>query len=299
MKVYLKGIFVPLGREGVRIDVRPSSQFQRLVIGEVQIDFIPGTYEIQASSIIDASEDLIEYLQDKGVPRNEDYESTMDKLLQSVKTITAYLKYFYGIYEIDEEVRLSRKYQWSKDGITYIDVPDRRPTAWRGTNIMYTLPDNLLSWFPGLVARGITPFFAFTHLHKAFAEVDTRQQWINATVSAELGIKEFLIQYDAHTQSLITYMPSPPLDILYDKVLKDYTSESSPYAKELSKGATLRNKLIHRSTEPSPEKKKTLIYVHKVQAAIFHLYTLLYKGDTFFDYLYSLSVERLERASKL
>jgi hypothetical protein len=143
--------------------------------------------------------------------------------------------------------------------------------------------------------RGIKPFFAFNHLHKAFNEPNSRHQWINATICAELAFKEFLAVYDSKCASLITYAPSPPLPILYKQVLNEQTGEESPFAKELGDGATLRNSLIHKPKHPSPDKKKTDIYLHVVQSAILHLQYLLYKDIPVFKFFYERSVEQLNR----
>jgi hypothetical protein len=167
--------------------------------------------------------------------------------------------------------------------------------VWRGVNPIYILDDNFLGWIPKLIERGIEPFFAFTHLHKAFLEQNCRHKWINATIAAELAFKEFLAQYDTRATSLITHIPSPPLNRLYRDVLKEYTGVESPMQAVLGNGATLRNHLIHKTTEPTPTIEKANIYIHQVQVAIFHLYSLLYKDDPFFTYLLKHAEGKLER----
>ena len=147
---------------------------------------------------------------------------------------------------------------------------------------------------PVLIEKNIQPFFAFSYLHKALNEKNSRLMWINATISAELAFKEFLSIIDPRSSSLITYAPSPPLGRLYKEVLQDYIGQKSPVCKELSKGAEIRNALIHKNHQLAPEFEKAMVYIHQVQVAIFHLYTCLYPEDDFFKYLYESSLNKLK-----
>jgi len=48
---------------------------------------------------------------------------------------------------------------------------------------------------------------------------------------------------------------------------------------ELTRGAEIRNKLIHRPKEIKIKDEEANKYVHDVEIAIGHLLTLLYPGD--------------------
>lgn len=296
MELFIKGFFTPIGHDNVKIDVHPTNPYKEFHIEDILVCLYPKNHIIIAIIKIDAPDGSAEYFGDakKEIPRNEVYEQLLKPLLSNVQKIIKYLKYFYGIYELDEDYRLNQYYEWSINNKDWLPVPDKRETAWRGINPIYVLDDRLLGWIPKLIERGIEPFFAFTHLHKAFLEQNCRHKWINATIAAELAFKEFLAQYDTRATSLITHVPSPPLNRLYRDVLKEYTGVESPMQAVLGNGATLRNHLIHKTTEPTPTIEKTNIYIHQVQVAIFHLYSLLYKDDPFFNYLLKHAEGKLE-----
>ncbi|HYK75666.1 MAG TPA: hypothetical protein VEV16_01685, partial [Daejeonella sp.] len=163
---------------------------------------------------------------------------------------------------------------------------------------IYVLDDNLLGWMPHLIHRKVKTFFGFTHLHKAFGERNTRHQWINATIAAELAFKEFLALYKPDTVPVMSFLPSPPLDRMYNNLLVEYSGSKSPMARYLSDGAKKRNELIHKPRQKSPGKHETNVYLHQIQVAILHLYTILYPNDPFFEYLLSYANSKLEREIK-
>lgn len=300
MQITILGKLKPLGRKDVTIDIHDTNPFRDFTIGKQRFLFTPGEPRLTAMTTIDGSEELLAYYQDaeKLIPRNPVFEAYRTELYAGVQQVFRYLKYFYGIAELDENLHLAGGFEWSLDEVTWNNLPERNETRWLPGGYLYKLDDNLLFWIPKLVERNIQPFFAFTHLHKAFSEKNTRHQWINATIAAELAFKEFLSQFDERAATLITQVPSPPLQKLYRDVLKDYTGEESPVHSKLNKGAEKRNALIHRTTEPSPTPQEALIYSHQVEVAIFHLYSKLYKDDPFFNYLLNIANGRLAQVEK-
>jgi hypothetical protein len=300
MKIYLKAILKPQGRDDVTIDVYPTNPYREFTINTVNICFSPGSNVIQASAEIEGTDEVVEYYKDtaRNMPRNDAIEKLKDILYDTGKDVIRYLKYFYGIKELDENLYMADQYEWSLDSTNWNKLSPKYETAWRPSGFLYQLDDNFLHWVPKLVERNIQPFFAFTHLHKAYAEDNTRHQWINATIAAELAFKEFLSQYDVRSATLITYLPAPPLKRLYRDVLKDYTGEESPMYAQLANGAERRNALIHRTDEPTPNRKEALMYIHQVEVAIFHLYTKLYKEDPFFELLFNRSKGRMDWAKE-
>ena len=133
------------------------------------------------------------------------------------------------------------------------------------------------------------PFFALRHLHKAINEFNPRYKWIDATIAAELAIKEFLIRLRPEIETLLLEMPSPPIDKLYGSVLKSFTGQSSPKLRELRDGMVMRNKLLHRPTETTVTSEEANAYVADVESAIYHLMTLLYPKDTLVKHRYRMS----------
>lgn len=303
MKVYIKGTFKPFGQNGVTIDVNPTNRFQEQYIGHIKISIRPGEKEFTAQTHIDISDGLLDYF--KGSESNDsllsEYKTIQMPMHEAIENIVKYLKYFYGIPEIDdldENIRMASLYYWSLDGLKWDLVPERFESKWIGADIVYVLDDNLLSWMPVLTQRKVETFFAFTHLHKAFNETNTRHQWINATIAAELAFKEFITLYKPDTAPLIAYLPSPPLDKMYKTLLREYAGIESPMHKFLSKGATKRNELVHKPRQMRPTQQETLIYLLQVQVAILHLYTILYPNDPFFEYLFNHANSKLQIEEK-
>ncbi|HDR9188847.1 TPA: hypothetical protein QDB51_002926, partial [Burkholderia vietnamiensis] len=73
-----------------------------------------------------------------------------------------------------------------------------------------------------IVADGVTPLVGMRYLHRAKAEGDPRYRWVDATIAAELAIKEILQMARPETTVLFDNLPSPPLSKLYGEVLEAY-----------------------------------------------------------------------------
>lgn len=294
--IYLKYIAKPNGVESVQLSVNSDEKI-RFQLEDVHITVAKDEYVFELEETTEISEMEFIELQNTEIIYEDGAIGfkLAEPLLQKMRSVLEYVKFFYGIPQLDEKFTSQGIPEWSLDRKAWTKVPMKRKTAWRPTGPIYYLPKPLLSQFPALIKEGIRPFFAFHHLHKAFNETNTRHQWINATISAELAFKEFLATYDPKSASLITYAPTPPLPILYKQVLLEQTGVPSPYSKELGEGATMRNNLIHKPNFPSPNKDKTQEYLYMVQSAILHLQYLLYKDKPLFKYFYERSVEELAR----
>lgn len=298
IQIQIKGTFKPKGED--EMDLNPD-KFISLSKGSLLFRIKTGDKQFELVEIHQLKSTEISYLEDiekKGLP-NEKIESVFTKLREEAKNILKLLKYFYGIYKFDERLYMDESWNWTKDGENWQSIPDKREAKWIPALARYVLPDNLFPLLLECQDQNITPFYAFDHLHKAYAdEFNPRHQWINATIALELAFKEFLGRLDPRTIFLIEHVPSPPLHKLYKNVLMDYTGEASPYVSIISKGVETRNKLVHHPGSLHPNHKDTLIYLHQCECAILHLYTLLHKGNEAVNYFYSLAKERLERVKR-
>jgi hypothetical protein len=149
-----------------------------------------------------------------------------------------------------------------------------------------------------LMNAGVPVFFAFNHLYMAYAETDPRFKWINGTIAAEHAFKEFLPLLDSRTKSIMDYVPSPPIERLYKNVLEAYAGRASGMYKQLQNGAKTRDDLIHKPATPPPDLTATNTYLHQVEVAIFELYTFLYPGNPFVDYLLKRAEKRLRHVEQ-
>jgi hypothetical protein len=134
---------------------------------------------------------------------------------------------------------------------------------------------------------------AMRHLHRAKREREPRHRWIDATIAAELGIKEFLAAYKPELESLLLEVPSPPLRKLYGAVLESYAGKRSPKLKEIANGGEMRNLLVHKPSIQEIGSEEADAYVKDVEIALLHLLTLLYPEDDLIGYRYDLLVGAL------
>lgn len=135
-----------------------------------------------------------------------------------------------------------------------------------------------------------SPFFALSPLHRAKNEPDPRYKIIYAAYAAELAIKEFLIEFTKKDgksllEPLLVELPSPPLGLLYGKILKRYTRQWSPKKDEMNALNSERNSLMHKPQQRQIELAKAEKYVRDAEGAIFHLLHMLYETDPLIERL--------------
>jgi len=123
------------------------------------------------------------------------------------------------------------------------------------------------------------PFLALRHLHRARTEDIPRYKWIDATIAAELAIKEFLMKLRPEVVTLLLETPSPPLHKSYGPVLESFGVERSPKVSQIRKGVEIRNKLVHRPEEIRITLQDANTYVRDVEIAVYHLLLSLYPND--------------------
>jgi len=70
-------------------------------------------------------------------------------------------------------------------------------------------------------------------------------------------------------------------------VLESFTKQRSPKLSELSKGAEIRNKLLHKPKVEGVDVGEANKYVRDVEIAIYHLLNLLYPKDPIIKTLYN------------
>jgi hypothetical protein len=122
------------------------------------------------------------------------------------------------------------------------------------------------------------PFIAFEHIHEAKRDRGARFTWIEATIAAELAIKEALSRIEPRLTPLLLEVPAPPLRKLYGAILENVAGERSPYVSKLDKGAEKRNQLVHRPDAIRLDPQEVVDYVAVVDRAIWHLVGLCRRG---------------------
>jgi len=248
-------------------------------------EIIPNEKRVETFSKIEISSEIWNVIHNnldlKDLPDNLQVEiSEIDlNISNSVKKVLVPIKYCLKCISLGENLISNTKIYWSKYKKNWKPFPSR---------IYMTLDDRGLWQLNKETAKDIQkyiqndfkPFFALRHLHRAINENNPRYKWIDATIAAELAIKEFLIRREPCIETLLLEVPAPPLHKLYGSILKKYNDgEKSPKVNELQKGAAIRNNLIHKPENTKISIKEANKYVHDVETAIYHLLYLLYQED--------------------
>lgn len=161
--------------------------------------------------------------------------------------------------------------QWSVDGSKWNPVTVNRYSASVSVKRVGQLSRQFRSRVQGLLDAAEEPLLAYDHLAEAHRSFGPRFKWVEATVAAELAIKEILVRVEPKLATLLLEVPSPPLHKLYGRVLEAAAGVRSPYVRELQRGAERRNRIIHKIEPDEPDYQETLEYVEMVAMAIDHL----------------------------
>jgi hypothetical protein len=175
--------------------------------------------------------------------------------------------------ELDEpRILTSRASQWSFDGHTWATLPRNITMTGASLRPVYDLDSEWKEHLQAVFDLREEPFIAFEHLHEARRGRDARFTWIEATIAAELAIKEALSRLEPRLTNLLLEVPAPPLRKLYGVILEGVAGEKSPYIKQLHEGAEIRNRLVHRPKAEKLDPQQVVDYVAVVDRAIWHLY---------------------------
>lgn len=160
---------------------------------------------------------------------------------------------------------------WSDDGTNWIEIGGGTLGGAVSIKPLYRLDGDWRKHVQSLLDAGEEALLATQHLHEAERAGGGRFQWIEATIAAELAIKEILVRLEPKLEVLLLEVPSPPLKKLYGEVLKAITGEESPHRSALHKGAEKRNQLIHRPQSLKLDPQEVVDYLQDVRSAIKHL----------------------------
>tara|TARA_Y100000588_G_scaffold792_1_gene1072 strand:+ start:1640 stop:2542 length:903 start_codon:yes stop_codon:yes gene_type:complete len=194
------------------------------------------------------------------------------------RQILSMIKYHLNHSDIEEQLFSIKSELW---GVSEQELYERPIEVGVSFSSISTRPlnENIGALIQSSVDNGVEPLLAMRHLHRAKSEFLPHHKWIDATIAAELAIKEVLSKAQPELEPLLLHMPSPPLSKLYGEIMDKYLGEPSPYKNKINKGVEIRNKLVHRHDSPSIDNQKANDYVADIERAIFHLLTLVYPDD--------------------
>lgn len=184
--------------------------------------------------------------------------------------------------------------QWSFDGKTWSDFPLRSFLTGISIHQSHNLDEEWSEHIQTILDMNEEPFIAFQHLHEAQRRRGKRFTWIEATIAAELAIKEALSRLEPKLSTLLFEVPSPPLRKLYGPILESVAGERSPYITELAKGSEIRNKLVHKPEEVKLDLQEVVDYVSIVNRTIWHLVGLC-RRNVSSNKIHKLSILRCHR----
>lgn len=205
------------------------------------------------------------------------YQAICEEANSAARRAIEYVKFFLGRYEIaDEATSYIDDFTWSDDlNGPYYSIPGK--ISWN-LKIREQIPLDyeVRAQLQIGLENNILPFVAMRHIYRALQEKNPRFKWIDATIAAELAIKEALIRKEPLLAALIEHVPSPPLNKLYGEIMEKYFGVRSRFCRTVSNGASIRNKLIHQPLENKVSESEAEDYVSEVLIAINDLYSLLY-----------------------
>ena len=171
----------------------------------------------------------------------------------------------------ERHIQTSGEDLWSLDGDKWLPVPGGSFMAGISMRPLFKLDGEWRDHIQVLLDNGDTALLATDHLREAERNNDARFRWIEATIAAELAVKETLIRIQPALEALILEVPSPPIRKLFGPLLAEYAGVKSPYVSQLHKGAETRNHLVHRPETKALDPQDVVDYVSVVGNAIRHL----------------------------
>jgi hypothetical protein len=196
----------------------------------VIVDIIPNEKRVETFSKIEISTEMWNVIHNnldlKDLPDNLQDEISEIHLSISnyVKKVLRYIKYCLKCMYLDENLISNTKIYWSRYKSNWKTFPSQ----------LHVVLDNRGFWplnketatdIQKYIQNDFKPFFALRHLHRAINENNPRYKWIDATIAAELAIKEFLIRREPCIKDLLLEVPAPRLEILYGRILKKYNKK--------------------------------------------------------------------------
>lgn len=208
----------------------------------------------------------------------EEIAGLHERLESAARLPVGLAKYFLGFSDIADDLLTFGKLEWSTDLSEWHRFPFRiTMTGWSSSQM--PISGTIAGLLQDDIVAAVRPFLSMRHLHRAMAESIPRFKWIEATIAAELAIKEALLVVKPQLGTLLLEAPSPPLAKLYGPVMKEYLGEVSPFRNALIAGSERRNKLVHRPEDQVITLSEADAYVATVERAIFHLLYLVYPSS--------------------
>ncbi len=286
IRIMIKGLFTILGD----VSYEKNGSFFEFTFPDrtpITVTVIPKNKEVTSFQEVEVSNELLTILE-TGIYRgmSQKTELELSKVCSAssnaARRVIYLIKYCFNQIDIEDELMSCKEESWSKDGLKWTRL-HRNLTLITWSTGMRSLDDDSAKWLQTYINSDYQPFLALRHLHRAQKESSPRYKWIDATIASELAIKEFLIRRKPELEPLLLEVPSPPLHKMYGAILKEYGAPplNRDLFKSLTRGAEIRNKLLHRPKDEKIDSQKANDYVSDVGQAIKHLLNILYPNNHF------------------
>jgi hypothetical protein len=272
MLVHLKGRFILIGKisfaaksQEVKFTVCPDDT-TLVIMNVLREENSSESSIVEAFTSVKICQELFRYLKnneydlDTWLTKIFDGLASIKSLLKnSVRKLIHYVKYYLNNFAIHDSLFSVEDTFWSTDQYHWKDLPIKIIMNDMGILVRIPIDERTIEKIQSYLDDGPEPFISLKYLHSAMNERRPEFRWIDATIAAELAIKEFLIRLKPDIESLILEVPSPPLDKLYGPILESLTGQRSPRLREIRDGVTKRNRLVHRPTETFIEASEAII----------------------------------------
>jgi hypothetical protein len=252
----------------------------------INVSINPQGKLIESVQEVDVSKELLKKMEKNdtdNLSRELDSECTeiTSGVIYAARRVLAIVKYYLNQATINEGLLSETGIFWSIDNKMWTPLRQKRSIT-LSLFVSLVLDDESEILVQNYIDSNIQPLVALRHLHRARNETSSRHKWIDATIAAELAIKEFLIIKKPELETLLLEVQSPPINKMYGEILNKYggTPLPKPILKSLAKGAETRNILLHRPQDTIIDSQQALNYVADVSAAIYHLLVILYPGKS-------------------
>lgn len=280
-RIFIKGSYTI---QGEIASEKKNISFQVTVPGKppISVNVIPEEKQIESFQEVEVSNELLRALEAndyRNMSENLDSEllEIDSGVQQAAKKVLHLIKYCFNQLRMEDSLMSVKGNFWSKDGTNWNRLHGRLSVAVTAIGKI-SLNDDSCKWLQEYIDSDYQPFLALRHLHRARNDSNPRYIWIEATIAAELAIKEFLIRQRPELETLLLEVPSPPIYKMYGAILEAYGGKTLPkkISKALADGAKIRNRLLHRPHDEPVDHQKALDYVSAVAGAIQHLLSILY-----------------------
>ena len=177
----------------------------------------------------------------------------------------------------------SKDNQWSSDGEVWASLRYGRGDASVADSSAGVLTTELALQVEAMLAIGEEPLVAMFHHWESYRAGLDRFRWSEATIAAELAVKEILLRIEPTLELVLLDLPSPPLEKLYRITLPKVLAAHSPLLqhylppdwseqlKFLKRGSEKRNNIDHNPARIDFENMEVESYANAVGRLIHEL----------------------------